>query len=71
MRKILRQKFWSHGTPWGYLGPGSQQDVRLGASRVWFLVPWGPYEDPKLVASQVNPKNPNTTGSWCDGVQNY
>ena len=26
MRKFLRQKFWSHGTPLGYLGPVSQED---------------------------------------------
>ena len=25
-RKILNQKFWSHGTPLGSMGPGSQQD---------------------------------------------
>ena len=65
MRKFLRPKFWSQGTILGYPRPISEQDVQLGACRVWFLVPWGPYEDPILVASQGNPKNPNTTGSWC------
>ena len=29
MRKFLRQKFWSHGTPLGSLGPLSQGDVHL------------------------------------------
>ena len=65
VRKILQQKFWSHGTPLGYLGPASHQDVRLGACRVCFVDPWGPYEDHMVVVSQVNPENPNTAGARC------
>ena len=68
MRKNLQQKFWSHGTPLGYLGPASHQDVRLGACRVCFMDPWGPYEDPVVVVPQVNPENPNTAGARCGSV---
>ena len=36
-RKILNQKFWSHGTPLGSLGPLSQQDTILGAGQLQIL----------------------------------
>ena len=31
MRKILTKKFWSQGTSLGYLGPGSQEALDIGA----------------------------------------
>ena len=65
MRKILTKFFWSHGTPLGYLGPGSQQDVGLGACQMWFRVPWGPYEDPIIVVSHEIQKSPKTSGARC------
>ena len=46
MRKILRQKFWSLGTPLGSLGPGSQKGPPEIFSNVVFLHPWGPNKAP-------------------------
>ena len=65
MRKILDQKFWSHGTPLGSLGPLSWEAVILGAVRLQILVIWGPYEPPEIVPLNVQPENPNTTAYWC------
>ena len=64
-RKILRQKFWSHGTPLGYLGPVSLEALGLGACRLLILVIWDPYEPPVPVALHVHAKNLKTIGSWC------
>ena len=63
MRKILSQKFWSHGTSLGSLGPLSQGDVHLGFSRPQFLVIWGPYNYPGIVACLVQAENPKLTYS--------
>ena len=65
MRKILRQKFWSLGTPLGSLGPGSQGDVRPRACKCQIQVIWGPCEPPVLVALQGQAENPKTAGAWC------
>ena len=65
MTKILSQKFRSHGTPLGYLGPLFHRDVRLGACWLQILFIWGPYDPPGLVAPQVNAKILKTLGSWC------
>ena len=64
-RKILTQKFWSHGTSLGYLGPGSQGDVRLGACALQFLILWGSYDTPVVVALQVHSKKLKLSGAWC------
>ena len=64
MRKILDQKYWSHGTPLGSLGPLSREAAILGAVRLQILVICGPYEPPELVPFYVQPENPNTTASW-------
>ena len=61
MRKILTQKFWSHGTPLGYLGPVSQEDGILGACRFQIPVIWGPYETPRLVAFHAQAKKLKTS----------
>ena len=50
MRKFLHQKFWSHGTPLGSLGPLSQQDIILGFDIGMLLDPW-----PKKKGAPVTP----------------
>ena len=66
VRKFLAQKFWSLGTHLGSLGPGSKADVGLGSCRLQFLVIWGPYECPALMACQGTAENPNLIGARCD-----
>ena len=66
MRKILDQKFWSHGTPLGSLGPLSFQAMGPGACQCQILVIWGPCEPPMLVAPQAQAENLKTAGSRCD-----
>ena len=63
MRKFLSQKFWSHGTSLGSLGPLSQGDVHPGFSRPQFLVIWGPYNYPGIVACLEQAENPKLTYS--------
>ena len=65
MRKFLDQKFWSHGTPLGSLGPLSQQDTILGAGQLQILVIWGPYESTVVVALETHAENPKTAGVQC------
>ena len=65
-RKILTQKFWYHGTSLGYLGPESLGDARLGPCRLQFLIIWGSYDTPVVVALQVHSKNLKSSGAWCD-----
>ena len=64
-RKILTQKFWSHGTSLGHLGPLPQEALGLGSGRLQFLVIWGPYELPILVASHGTPKSLKAARSQC------
>ena len=66
MRKFLTKKFWSLGTPLGYLGAGSPADLGLGACRFQILVIWGLNDYPALVACQGQAKNPKTAGARCD-----
>ena len=65
VRIILMEKFWSHGTPLGSLGPGSQEALGLGPRRFQILVIWGPYDPPVPLLFQTHAKNPNTAGAWC------
>ena len=67
MRKFSSQKFWSHGTPLGYLGPVSQSQkaLNLCSSRFQILFIWGPYEPPVLVACQAQAENPKSAGALC------
>ena len=65
MRKILSKKFWSHGTPLGYLGPVSQKALTQRACRFQIHLIWGPYEFPALVALQIHAKKPKLTAAWC------
>ena len=57
MRNFLSQKFWSHGTSLGSLGPLSQGAVHPGFSRPQFLVIWGPYNYPGIVACREHTEN--------------
>ena len=66
MRKILTQKFWSHGTPLGYLGPVSQKALTQWACRLHIHLIWGPYEFPALVALQIHAKKPKPIPAWCE-----
>ena len=63
MRKFSSQKFWSHGTSLGSLGPLSQGDVHPGFSQPQFLVIWGPYNYPGIVACLEQAENPKLTYS--------
>ena len=65
-RKILRQKFGSHGTSLGSMGFLSQGDLGLGSGRLQFLVIWGPYDLPILVASHGTAKSLKAARSQCD-----
>ena len=65
MRKFLRQKFWSHGTPLGSLGPLSFEALGPGFDQCQILFIWGPCELPVIVALHGQAKNPKTTGAWC------
>ena len=65
MRKILTQKFWSHGTPLGYLGPVSQKALTQRACRFQIHLIWDPYEVPALVALQIHAKKPKLIAAWC------
>ena len=68
MRKLLDQKFWSHGTPLGSLGPLSLQDTILRAGQLQILVIWGPYEPSQptvIVAPETHAENPITAGLHC------
>ena len=62
-RKILNQKFWSHGTPLGSMGPGSQQDPDEIFSQSQILVIWGLYNCPDIVACREQAKKPNLASS--------
>ena len=65
MRKFLRQKFWSHGTPLGSLGPLSFEDLGPGFDQCQIPLIWGPYEFPVLVACHVQAKKLKSVASWC------
>ena len=69
MRKFLDQKFWSHGTPLGSLGPLTQQDTILGAGQLQILVIWGPCEPIIVVAPETHAENPKTAGLQCEIAQ--
>ena len=64
----MRQKFWSHGTPLGSLGPLSFEALDPGFDQCQILLIWGPYEYLDLVALQVQAEILKTIRSWC-GLQ--
>ena len=57
MRKILNNKFWSHGTPLGSLGPLSQKAPDKIFSNYQILVIWGPYGPNMPLAYETHAKN--------------
>ena len=61
----MSQKFWSHGTPKGALGPLSREDVILGFVSHQILVIWGPYESLVVVTFVTQAENLKTAGAWC------
>ena len=63
---MLRQKFWSLRTALGYLVPVSQKALGLEFYQIQFLVIWGPYDLPILMAPQAHAKNPKSAGAQCD-----
>ena len=65
MRKFLRQKFWSQGTPLGSLGALSFEALGPGFDQCQILLIWGPYEYLDLVALQVQAEILKTIRSWC------
>ena len=73
MRKFLSQKFWSHGTLLGSMGPGSQQDADERFSKSQILVKWGPYNCSVIVACREQAKKPNLASSlvWHERQTNW
>ena len=57
MRKILDQKFWSHGTPLGHLGPGSQKGLDEMFSELCFPIAIGPIESPDMLVPFPHAEN--------------
>ena len=71
MRKILDQKFWSHGTPLGSLGPLSFEDLGPGFDQCQIPLIWGPYEYPVLVACHVQAKKLKSVASRCVSITDF
>ena len=65
MRKFLRQKFWSLGTYLGYLGPISQEPKDEIFPNYIFLIVWGPYDGPILMACRVGAKKLTALRNLC------
>ena len=65
MRKFLKKKFWSHGTPLGYLGSLSQK----GPPEIflkWVLFNLSnPLRHPAPLVDPLLTKNLDTAGPWC------
>ena len=57
MRKILDQKFWSHGTSLGHLGPGSQKGLDEMFSKLCFPIAIGPNESPDMLVPFPHAEN--------------
>ena len=65
MRKFLRPKIWSQGTPLGSMGPLSLKAPDQRFSKHDFLLIWDPHDFPKLVASETQAEKLKTTGARC------
>ena len=65
MRKILDQKFWSHGTPMGSLWLLSQQDTifRAGQLEIFSHMGSTPYRPPVVVALETHAEMLKTAGA--------
>ena len=62
-RKILSQKFLSHETFLGSMGPESQQDADEIFSKSQILVIWGPHNCPVIVACREQAEKLNLASS--------
>ena len=65
MRKFLRPKIWSQGTPLGSLGPLSQKAPDQRFPKLDFLLIWDPYDFPKLVAWETQAEKLKMAGARC------
>ena len=66
MRKFLRNFFWSHGTPLGYLGSLSQKGHPEIFSK-WVLINLSnPLRHPGPLVDPLVTKNLDTAGPWCE-----
>ena len=65
MRKFLRKKFGSHGTPLGYLGSLSQKG-RPEIFSKWVLINFSnPLRHPEPLVDPLLTKNLAAAGPWC------
>ena len=69
-RKFFIQKFWSHGTPQGYLGSISQPPVGLGACQFQILLIWG-LDKLLTLAKNSRQKSENGLGPVCRPLHCY
>ena len=65
IRKFVRPKIWSQGTPLGSMGPLSLKDPDQRFSKHDFLLIWDPYDFPKLAASSAMAEKLKSTAAWC------
>ena len=66
MRKFLRPKIWSQGTPLGSMGPLSLKDPDQRFSKHDFLLIWDPFDFLKLAASSAMAEKLKAIAAWCD-----
>ena len=65
MRNFLKQNFWSHGTPLGYVGSLSQKGPPEIFSK-WVLFNLSnPLRHPAPLVDPLLTKNLDTAGPWC------
>ena len=68
MRKFLRNFFWSHGAPLGYLGSLSQKGHPEIFSK-WVLINLSnPLRHPAPLVDPLLTKNLDTAGPWCETI---
>ena len=68
MRKFLRNFFWSHGAPLGYLGSLSQKGHPEIFSK-WVLINLSnPLRHPAPLVDPLLTKNLDTARPWCVGI---
>ena len=70
MRKILRPKIWSQGTPLGSMGPLSLKDPDQRFPKHYFLLIWDTFYFPKLVALSTMAEKLKAIAAWCGDPMN-
>ena len=69
MRNFLKQNFWSHGTPLGYVGSLSQKGPPEIFSK-WVLFNLSnPLRHPAPLVDPLLTKNLDTAGPWCEALR--